>query len=131
MVSFNAQQSFFLADDPLLDHIHSDPNRGKASPLTTPSLKHPELIVFHREFDILHVLVVCLEDLAYLLKLSVGPGHHCFQLRDRPRRPDAGNDIPSLSIDENLTEEELFPSRWIPLKTHPSAHFSPRFPNTM
>src|SRR5215470_9738266 len=105
MVSFNSQQSFFLANDPLFDHIYSDPNRSKASPLTTPSLKHPELIVFHREFDILHVLVAFLEDLAYLLKLSVGPGHHCFQLRDRPRRPDAGNDVLSLSIDEKLTVE--------------------------
>src|SRR5215475_5597305 len=111
MVSFNAQQSFFLADDPLLDHIHSDPNRGKASPFTTPSLKHPELIVFHREFDILHVLVVRLKDLAYLLKLSAGPGHHCFQLRDRPRRPDACNDVLSLRIDEKLTVESLFSSR--------------------
>src|SRR5215475_12945176 len=103
MVSFNAQQSFFLTDDPLLHHIHSDPNRSKTSPLTTPSLKHPELVVLHCEFDILHVPVVRLENLAYLLKFCVGAGHHCFQLRDRPRRPDASNNILSLSIDEKLT----------------------------
>src|SRR5215831_13572900 len=105
MVSFNAQQSFFLANDPLFDHIYSNPNRGKASPLTTPSLKHPELIVFHREFDILHVLVACLEYLAYLLKLCVGPGHHCFQLRFLFFKQKTAYDILSLSIDEKLTVE--------------------------
>src|SRR5262245_29594979 len=99
MVSFNSKQSFFLANDPLFDHIYGDPDGGKTSPLGTPSLKHPELVVFHREFDILHLLVVLLEDLADLSKFCVGPGHHGFQIRDWPRRPGTGNDILSLSID--------------------------------
>src|SRR5215510_13517664 len=99
MVSLNSKQSFFSANDPLFDHIHCDPDGRKTSPLGTPSLKHPELVVFHREFDVLHVLVVLLEDLADLLKFCVGTRHHGLQLRDRPRSAGASNNILSLSID--------------------------------
>ncbi len=48
-----------------------------------------------------------------LAQLLVGLGHHLLELADRLRRPDAGDDVLALGIDQELPVELLRPGRRI------------------
>ena len=67
MIRFNPQERFFLANDPLFDHIDSDAHRGEAGPLAGAGLQHPKFVILNGELNVLHILIMFLENSADLL----------------------------------------------------------------
>ena len=61
--------------------------------------------VLDRELDVLHLLVVRLELLANVEQLLVDLGHLLIELADRLGRPDAGDDVLALGVDQVVAVE--------------------------
>ena len=68
-------------------------------------LEEVELPLLDRELDVLHVAVVRLEPLERRGQLSVGLRQPLVHRRDRLRRPDPGDDVLALRVDEELAVE--------------------------
>ena len=74
-------------------------------PLAGAGLEHVQRAVLHRELDVLHLLVMRLELLADLEQLLVDLGHLFLELADRLGRPDAGDDVFALGVDQVVAVE--------------------------
>ena len=97
----------FLGDHALVDQIAGDLHRGGRGALAVSGLEHVELLVFNREFHVLHVAVVVLQLVADVHELRIGLGHDLGQLLDALRGADAGDDVFALGIHQELTEQLL------------------------
>src|SRR5919106_1039488 len=113
MIRFNSQQRFFLADDPLFNHIDGNTHGCEASSLSRPGLQHPKLAIFDRKLNVLHILVMLLKISADLLQLAVRLGHDRLQFSDGPRSSDAGDYIFALCVDEEFTVKFFVAGRWV------------------
>ena len=102
------QQHRFLRRDELLGHqIGRDHDRRVAGALAAARLQHEEALVLNRELEVLDVLVVLLEPRGDVAQLLVGLRHHLFELADRLRRADAGDDVLALRVDQEFAVELL------------------------
>ena len=109
--------SGLLVDHTLGEHIHSHLKGSKACTLAYAALEHPELALLDCEFNVLHIVEVAFERLAYLVKLLVD-FRHCGLERleilvvlvlggfiERVRSTDTCNHILALGVDEPLSVE--------------------------
>ena len=101
------QHRLLRRDQPLLDHIGGDHDGGVAGALAAARLQHEEPLVLDRELEVLHVLVVLLQARRDVAQLLVGLRHHLFELGDRLRRANAGDDVLALRVDQELAVELL------------------------
>jgi hypothetical protein len=67
-----------------------------------------------RELDVLHVVEVRLEPILSLEQLGVCSGQPLLHLADFERRTDAGHDVLTLRVDEELAVEFPFAGRGVP-----------------
>src|SRR5690606_21866821 len=109
-------------DEALVGEVHRNLESGFRCPLAGARLQHPELAVLDSELDVLHVTVARLELREDLLQLGEDVRHQRFQrrtgiasldarlLRNVLWRADAGHDILTLRVDEELAVD-LFDTR--------------------
>jgi hypothetical protein len=100
-------ERLFLGDQAFLDHVHREADAGEAGALAVAGLQHPQFALLNRELDVLHVAVMFFEGAANLVELLVNRRHVFLQLGDLFGRPDAGDDVFALSIDEVFAVEDL------------------------
>ncbi len=108
----DAQDSLFLANQPLFRHVDGDLERCRCGALAATGLQHEQLAALHRELDILHIAVMLLEVLTHLTELLEHLRHHLFHgwqvgilFLAAPygqvlRGTDTGNHVLALCIDE-------------------------------
>ncbi len=94
-----------------MKHIDRETHRGKARSLAVAGLQHPQLAFLHRELDVLHVAVVLFELVADIVELLVNGRHILLKLGDLLRRPDAGDHVLTLCVDQVFTVKCLFAGR--------------------
>ena len=58
----NPQNGGLLVDQPFLDHVDGDLDGGRRGALAVAGLQHVELTLLDGELDVLHILVVLLQD---------------------------------------------------------------------
>jgi hypothetical protein len=121
----DARNRLLFGDQPVIDHLDGDPQRGLGGALAAAGLEHPQLALLDGEFEILHVAVMGLEAIADALELGENLRHHLFErglLRTggnaRPlgqvlRGADPGNHVLALGIDQKLAVELLLAGRGI------------------
>ena len=95
-------------DELFFHHLHSDSDGSKSSPLAVAGLKHKEATLFHRKFEILHVVKVALEGMTHVLELTVNLGHFHLELDDRLGCAYSGYNVFSLRVEEKLAVENFF-----------------------
>ena len=103
----------FARDEPLLHHLERDPERRRGRPLRRAGLQDVELPLLDRELDVLHVAVVALQRVHRRLELGVRAGQDLFELLERLRRADAGDDVLALRVEEELAVRHLLAGRRI------------------
>ena len=99
------QNGLFRLEELLRDEVGGDHHRRITGPLPAARLQHEEPLVLDRELEILNVLVVLLEPRRDLAELRVRLRHHLLELANRLRRPDPGDDVLALRVDEELAVE--------------------------
>ena len=105
-------------DELLFAHVHRELERGHRRPLAVARLEHVEHAVFDGELEVLHVLEMLLETLADHFELAIRLRQVILQLRDRLRRPHAGDDVFALRVDEKLAVELFHAVRRIARERH-------------
>ena len=117
------QQRFLFRDQLLAHHVDRDLHRGGGGAFAVAGLQHVEAAGFHRELDVLHVLVVMLElggDVAQLLvdfrhrvleRLVAGAERGGAFARDRRRSADARDHVFALRVDQVFAVEDRLPVR--------------------
>ena len=98
----------FLGDHALVYEIAGDLHRGGSGALAVAGLEHIELLVLNGELHILHIAVVIFELGADIGKLLVCLRHDLGQLVDGLRGADAGHDVFTLRVHQELAEQLLF-----------------------
>ena len=112
---------FLLASHALIDKIASNLERCLCGSLTVSGLQHVELAVLDGELHILHVSVVVLEGLADLVELLECLRELLLHLVDVHRGAHARNDVLTLCVGQELTEEALLARRRISRERNASA----------
>jgi len=108
VVGADAQHGILLGDHAFVDHVHRDlDGRGRGA-LPIAGLQHPQLAALDGELNVLHVLVVVLEDLADLREFRVGFRQVLGHPRDLLGGADAGDHVLALRVDQVLAVELLF-----------------------
>ena len=77
-------------------------------------MQHENLAVLNGEFEILHILEMRLKGVSDPLQLDQRFGQMFFQIRDRFRCANAGDDIFALGVDEKLAVEHFLAGGRIP-----------------
>ncbi len=113
----DAQHGFIGGDQTLIHHIDGDFQRSLRRAFAIARLQHIEPALFDRELQILHVAIVRFERLVDLHQLVEHGGHRLFErlsrlfhfeprrFRQCARRPDAGDNVLALGVDEELAVE--------------------------
>ena len=96
---------------PSADHVHRRLQRGGRRPLGGAGLEEVEPVVLDRELDVLHVAVVRLELAASSRAARRTPPAAAPPSRERLGRPDAGDDVLALRVDEELAERARLAGR--------------------
>ena len=95
----------FTADQPLVDHRRRRFQRRGRRALRSARLQEIELPVLDGELDVLHVTVVLLEPADVLDEFLERLRHRIAHRLERLRRPDAGDDVFTLRVREELAED--------------------------
>ena len=111
LVGGHARDGGLPVDELFLDHFGRDADGGDAGPFSIPGLEHVYDGVLDCELEVLHVPEVGLEDLADVLQLLVGGGHHVMEGQDRLWRSHAGDHVLALGIHQEFTVEHLLARR--------------------
>ena len=119
------QHRLFLADQPVMGHVHGDLQRRLGGALAVAGLQHPQFAAFHGEFDILHVAIMAFEQIKDSGQFLIGFRHclfhrqrlgSCFlagRFREILRGADAGDDILALGVDQPFAIIEALAGRRI------------------
>ena len=105
-------------DQLLLLHVDRELERRHRGALAVARLQHVDDAVLDGELEVLHVLEVLLERLADPLELVIRLGHLLLELRYRLRRPNTGDDVLALRVDQELAVELLRAVRRIARERH-------------
>ncbi len=87
-----------FVDQFFVNHVDCDAHGRSAAAFTGSRLQHPKLAALDREFTVLHVAVVGFEQARDLRELIVNLGQFFFQLRDRIRSSNAGDNVFTLRV---------------------------------
>ena len=98
-------------DEPLVDHLRGDAERGGGRALPCPRLEQVEPPLLDRELDVLEVSVVSLEPVERVDELLERLGHPLAHPLDRLGRSDTGDDVLALRVREELPVEQLLARR--------------------
>ena len=113
----DAQNCLVAGDQPFAGKLDGDADSGFRGSLARSRLQHPDLAVLDGELDVLHVAIVLLEPGKDAEHLVESIRHQRFQggilalrrdsrgLRQSLRRPDAGDHVLALRIQEELAVE--------------------------
>ena len=124
------QHGVLLRDQPLFHEVHRDLHRCRRRAFPAAGLQHVEPPGFHRELDILHVLVVMLELGGDIAQLLVDLRHRVFErlvaraqrrralARNRRRRADARHHVLALRIDQVFAIEDRRAVRRVARERH-------------
>ena len=83
-------------------HVDGHLEGRRAGALADPGLEHPELALLDGELGVAHVAVVRFEAVEDLEQLGVDLGELLLQLRDRLGVADAGDDVLTLRVDQEV-----------------------------
>ena len=117
----NSHNGFFFSDQFFLDHVAGNLDGGRAGSFASTCLQHKQLAVFNREFDVLHVTVVVLQDRLDFEQLFVNSFVPLRHFADWLRRANTGNDVFALCVNQKLTVELVLAGRRVPSKCHARA----------
>ena len=98
VISRNTEDSLFLLDEALLNHIQRDVNGGKTRALSVTGLQHPQFAFLDGKLNVLHITEVLLKFLTSYEKLLMRLRKILGHLGDRLRCADTGNDVLALGI---------------------------------
>ena len=110
----DAQDRLFAGNQAFRRHVDRDLERGLGGALARAGLQHPELGLFDRELDVLHVAVMGFEPVEHRRQLGIDLRHRLFHRRGLGaglftrrlgqilRRADAGDDVLALRIDQEF-----------------------------
>ena len=110
VISGNTENSLFLLNEALLNHIQRDVDGGKTRALSVTSLQHPQLAFLDSKLNILHITEVLFEFLTSYEKLFMRFRKIFGHLCDGLRGADTSNDVLALCINEILTVKHIFSS---------------------
>ena len=105
LVGWVTQDGGFPIDELLFDHVHGELQSGSSSALAIPGLKHEQFALLDGELDILDVFEVFFQGGANFEQFGVRAGHLFLELQHWLRGAHAGDDVFTLSVDEELTVE--------------------------
>ena len=118
LLGVDALDRLLLGDDALINHVARHADGGLRGALAVARLQQVELALLDRELDVLHVAVVRLQARHGGEQLGVGLGQLALELGQRPRRTDAGDDVLTLGIHEELAVQLLGARRGIAREAH-------------
>ena len=97
----------FLCSHALVNQVTCDLQSCFRCSLTVTCLQHVQLTVLNSKLHILHISVVCLQSLAHALELCKCLREFLFHLGNVHRSTNAGNNVLTLCICKELTEESV------------------------
>ena len=100
-----AQDGGFPVDELLFDHVHGELQSGSGGALAIPGLKHEQFALLDGELHVLNVFEVFFQGGANFEQFGVRAGHLFLELQHGLRGAHAGDDVLTLSVDEELTVE--------------------------
>ena len=98
VISRNTEDSLFLLDEALLNHIQRDVDGSKTRALSVTGLQHPQFAFLDGKLNVLHITEVLLKFLTSYKKLLVRLRKIFGHLRDGLRCADTSNDVLALGI---------------------------------
>mmetsp|Transcript_3411 Transcript_3411/g.14978 ORF Transcript_3411/g.14978 Transcript_3411/m.14978 type:complete len:421 (-) Transcript_3411:98-1360(-) len=108
-------------DHAVLHEVHRDLHGARAGALAAPRLKHVQLTLLHGELDVLHVLVVLLQQLGVSHEIFVRLGQGGFHGEDILGRSDSRDDVLALGVDQVLSVEEVLARGGVAREANPGA----------
>ncbi len=105
LARFDPRDRLLAGDQALVDHVHRGLERGRGRPLRRAGLEQVQRPLLDRELDVLHVAVVLLEPPVVSWSCVERLRQQLAHPRDRLGRPDPGDDVLALGVDEELAEE--------------------------
>ncbi len=115
----DARHGLLARDEAFLGHLHRDPERRLCRALPGSGLEQEQLPLLHGELDVLHLAVVLLEPLERRREARVGVRKELAHVRDLLGRPDAGDDVLPLRVDEELAVEPTLAGRRVACEADP------------
>jgi hypothetical protein len=109
------------AQQALVDHCDRGFHGGRRGPLRGSRLQEVQAAFLDGELDVLHVAVVLLEPLDRPLELDEGVREPPTHLPERDRQADPGDDVLTLSVDEELAAEAALARRRVAAEAHAGA----------
>ena len=116
----NALHGFGFGDQAFAHHVHRDAQRGLGGALAAAGLQDIQAVVFHREFNVLHVAVVPLQQVEGAAEFGEHHRHRLFHRRRLGaglltrglgqilRRADAGHHVFTLGVDQIFAIPGMF-----------------------
>ena len=102
MVRFDAEDCFFLGDEPFVHHLNRDAYGRQSGALAIAGLQHVKLAVLNGELEILHVFVVLFQPRCDFPQLVVDIGHDFLQFEDRHWSAHARDDVLALRVHQEF-----------------------------
>ena len=113
LICWNSGDSCLLVDETLLHHFNLASDPAEDCSLTISGLEHEELAFLDCELQVLHIVIVLLELLSDIAKLSVGFWVNLLKSRYLLRSPDTCNNIFTLGIHQVFAEELVLTCGWV------------------
>ncbi len=107
LVGFDAEDRFFLRDEPLAHHVDGDAHGGQAGAFAVARLQHVELAILNGELEVLHVAIVFFHLARDVAQMLVDLGHGALKLADGQRRAHARDHVFALRVHQILAEEDM------------------------
>jgi hypothetical protein len=111
LIRVHTLDRLFLRDQPLFDHLDRGAHRRGRGPLAIAGLEQVERAALDGELQVLHVAVVPLEPRLRFHELAVRLREDVLHLLDRERVADAGHDVLTLRVDQELAVEDVLAGR--------------------
>ena len=121
LVGLDAEDGFFLRDQPFLHHLDGDANRGATGALAVARLQHVQAAVLDGELEVLHVAIVFFQPRGDFAQLVVDVGLDLLQFGDVYRGANAGDHVFALRVHQELAVELLHAGRGIAGEAHAGA----------
>ena len=119
-IRWDPAHGFFFCDQFFFDHINGDADGGVTGALSVAGLQNVKAVVLDREFEVLHVLEMVLEDFAHSHERLVRGWHFPGQIGNRLRRAHAGDHVFALRVDQVFAVENFFAAGRVTRERDPS-----------
>ena len=113
LAGVDARDRLLARDEPLVDHLGRDAQRGGRRALPRARLQEVQRPLLDRELDVLQVAVVRLEPVERVDELLERLGHALAHAVDRLGRADPGDDVLALRVREELAVEPPLAGRGV------------------